>query len=220
MIVAAYAISGLCAAVTGVLFTGFSTMAFLGMGDQFVLPAIAAVVLGGASIYGGRRCDVAPIAKSYLLDDYLADAANQNVVKSVHVDAGFDPSQPVAETRWLQSIANQRGFPHGVVARAELHRSDVETMLAAHCRFPNVRGIRHIVNWHPDPAKTYVTKPDFLTDPAWLRGFARLKRYNLSFDLQLYPSQMGGRRGACRGGLIYSWCNLSSCNGIIRARSK
>lgn len=53
VIIAAYAISGLCAAVTGVLFTGFSTMAFLGMGDQFVLPAIAAVVLGGASIYGG-----------------------------------------------------------------------------------------------------------------------------------------------------------------------
>jgi predicted TIM-barrel fold metal-dependent hydrolase len=119
-----------------------------------------------------------------------ADTANQNVVKSVHVDAGFDPSQPVEETRWLQSIADQRGFPHGVVARAELHRPDVEKTLAAHCRFPNVRGIRHIVNWHPDPAKTYVTKPGFLTDPAWLRGFALLKRYNLSFDLQLYPSQM------------------------------
>jgi predicted TIM-barrel fold metal-dependent hydrolase len=134
--------------------------------------------------------DVAPIAKSYQLDDYLADTANQNVVKSVHVDAGFDPSQPAEETRWLQSIADQRGFPHGVVARAELHRPDVESTLAAHCRFPNVRGIRHIVNWHPDPAKTYVTKPDFLTDSAWLRGFARLKRYDLSFDLQLYPSQM------------------------------
>ena len=134
--------------------------------------------------------DVAPIAKSYLLDDYLADAANQNLVKSVHVDAGFDPSQPVEETRWLQSIAGQRGFPHGIVARAELHRSDVEATLAAHCRFPNTRGIRHIVNWHPDPAKTYVAKADFLTDTAWLRGFALLKRYNLSFDLQLYPSQM------------------------------
>jgi hypothetical protein len=58
------------------------------------------------------------------------------------------------------------------VARAELHRPDVEAILAAHCEFPNVRGIRHIVNWHPDPAKTYVTKADFLTDPAWLRGFA------------------------------------------------
>jgi predicted TIM-barrel fold metal-dependent hydrolase len=153
--------------------------------ERFSYPWLGARPLP-ASVAG----DVAPIAKSYLLDDYLADTTNQNVVKSVHVDAGFDPSLPVEETRWLQSIADQRGFPHGVVARAELHRPDVETTLAAHCRFPNVRGIRHIVNWHPDPAKTYVTKPDFLTDPAWLRGFALLKRFNLSFDLQLYPSQM------------------------------
>jgi predicted TIM-barrel fold metal-dependent hydrolase len=153
--------------------------------ERFSYPWLSALPLP-ASVAG----DVAPIAKSYLLDDYLADAANQNVVKSVHVDAGFDSSQPVEETRWLQSIADQRGFPHGIVARAELHRLDVEATLAAHCQFPNVRGIRHIVNWHPDPAKTYVTKADFLTDPAWRRGFALLKRYNLSFDLQLYPSQM------------------------------
>jgi predicted TIM-barrel fold metal-dependent hydrolase len=153
--------------------------------ERFSHPWLSARPLP-ASVAG----DVAPIAKSYLLDDYLADTAKQKVVKSVHVDAGFDPAQPVEETRWLQSIADQRGFPHGIVARAELHRPDVETTLASHCRFPNVRGIRHIVNWHPDPAKTYVTKPDFLTDPAWLRGFAQLKRYNLSFDLQLYPSQM------------------------------
>ena len=153
--------------------------------ERFSYPWLSARPLP-ASVAG----DVAPIAKSYLLDDYLADTANQNVVKSVHVDAGFDPSQPAEETRWLQSIADQRGFPHGVVARAELHRPDVESTLAAHCQFPNVRGIRHIVNWHPDPAKTYVTKPDFLTDSAWLRGFARLKRYDLSFDLQLYPPQM------------------------------
>ncbi len=134
--------------------------------------------------------DVAPIAHSYLLKDYLADTAKHNLVKSVHVDAGFDPSRPVEETRWLQSIADQHGFPHGIVAKAELHKPDVEATLAAHCQSANVRGIRHIVNWHPDPAKTYVAKPDFLTDAAWLRGFALLKSYGLSFDLQLYPSQM------------------------------
>ena len=108
--------------------------------ERFSYPWLSARPLP-ASVAG----DVAPIAKSYLLDDYLADTARQNVVKSVHVDAGFDPSQPVEETRWLQSIADQRGFPHGIVARAELHRPDVETTLASHCRFPNVRGIRHIV---------------------------------------------------------------------------
>jgi ribose transport system permease protein len=54
VLIAAYTLCGLSAGVTGVLFTGFSTMSFLGMGDQFVLPAIAAVVLGGTSIFGGR----------------------------------------------------------------------------------------------------------------------------------------------------------------------
>jgi predicted TIM-barrel fold metal-dependent hydrolase len=134
--------------------------------------------------------DVAPIAKSYHLDDYLADTTGHDLVKSVHVDAGFDPAQPVKETRWLQSIADHHGFPHGIVARAELQRPDVEAILAGHAAFPNVRGIRHIVNWHRDPAKTFVTRPDLLTDPAWLAGFALLRKYDLSFDLQLYPSQM------------------------------
>jgi ribose transport system permease protein len=53
VIIATYAFSGLAAALTGVLYAGFSGASFLGMGDQFVLPAIAAVVLGGTSIFGG-----------------------------------------------------------------------------------------------------------------------------------------------------------------------
>jgi ribose transport system permease protein len=52
--IVAYTLSGLAAAAAGVLFAGFSATSFLGMGDQFVLPSIAAVVLGGASILGGR----------------------------------------------------------------------------------------------------------------------------------------------------------------------
>jgi ribose transport system permease protein len=53
VIIAAYVCSGMAAALTGVLYAGFSGASFLGMGDQFVLPAIAAVVLGGTSIFGG-----------------------------------------------------------------------------------------------------------------------------------------------------------------------
>lgn len=52
--IVAYTLSGVAAALAGVLFAGFSNTSFLGMGDQFVLPSIAAVVLGGASIRGGR----------------------------------------------------------------------------------------------------------------------------------------------------------------------
>lgn len=54
VVASAYTLGGVAAAFAGVLFASFSSQAFLGMGDQFVLPSIAAVVLGGTSILGGR----------------------------------------------------------------------------------------------------------------------------------------------------------------------
>jgi predicted TIM-barrel fold metal-dependent hydrolase len=93
--------------------------------------------------------DVTPIAKGYGVEDFLADTRNQNVVKSVHVEAGFDPADPVQETRWLQSLADQHGFPQGIIAKAELQLPEVERIFAAHREFRNVRGIRHMVPRHP-----------------------------------------------------------------------
>jgi predicted TIM-barrel fold metal-dependent hydrolase len=134
--------------------------------------------------------DVQPIARNYGIEDYRTDIRNWNVVKSVHVDAGFDPANPVGESAWIQSVADVHGFPNGIVAHARLDAPDVERVLAEHTRFRNCRGIRHIVNWHRDPAKTFVARPDLLTDTKWLAGFGLLSKYGLSFDLQLYPSQM------------------------------
>ena len=56
---------------------------------------------------------------------------------------------------------------------------------------PNVRGIRHIVNWHADPQRSY-SPADITTSDAWMRGFGLLAKYGLSFDLQAYPGQFEG----------------------------
>ncbi len=53
-IVKVYVLSGLCAALVGCLLSGFSGQASLGMGDDYLLPSIAVVVVGGALITGGR----------------------------------------------------------------------------------------------------------------------------------------------------------------------
>ena len=53
VLVATYALCGLCAGLGGLLLTGYSAQSYLGMGDPFVLQAIAAVVIGGTSILGG-----------------------------------------------------------------------------------------------------------------------------------------------------------------------
>lgn len=146
--------------------------------------------LTSGPLWDGISGDITSIAHSYLFDDYMRDQGRWKVTQSVHVEAGYDPQDPVGETRWLQAIADEHTMPNGIVAAAALHQPGVERILAAHCEFANVRGVRHCVNWHGNPAKTVVDRPDLLTDAAWLAGFRLLEKYDLSFDLQLYPSQM------------------------------
>jgi ribose transport system permease protein len=54
VIFAAFAIAGVCSAFGGVLLAGYANQAYQSMGDPFLLPTIAAVVIGGTSILGGR----------------------------------------------------------------------------------------------------------------------------------------------------------------------
>jgi ribose transport system permease protein len=49
-----YMLSGFCSALVGCMLTGFSGQASLGMGDEYMLPSIAVVVVGGTLITGGR----------------------------------------------------------------------------------------------------------------------------------------------------------------------
>jgi ribose transport system permease protein len=49
-----YALSGFCSALVGVMLTGFNGQAFNGMGDTYLLPSIAVIVVGGTVITGGR----------------------------------------------------------------------------------------------------------------------------------------------------------------------
>ena len=142
----------------------------------------------------GPNGSVEPIAHDYLLDDYRTDAQGWDVRGMVHVDAGAAPAAALDETRWLQAMAEKSGMPNAIVAFAALDDPEVEKLLEAHAAHPNVRGIRHIVNWHKDPRRSY-TPRDVTTDPRWAKGFAALGNYRLSFDLQAYPSQFAGLAG-------------------------
>ncbi len=51
--IGAYTLCGFCMGLTGILLTGYSSQSYLQMGDPYLLPAIAAVVIGGTSILGG-----------------------------------------------------------------------------------------------------------------------------------------------------------------------
>jgi predicted TIM-barrel fold metal-dependent hydrolase len=130
------------------------------------------------------------IRKNYQVEDYLRDIRGQHVVKSVHVEAGADPTDPVRETAWLQAQADRHGYPHAIVAYANLAAPDVGAVLEAHCRCPNVRGIRMMARKPGELRGAGDPGTSLMSDPAWRRGFAQLRPLGLSFDLQAPPPLM------------------------------
>lgn len=131
-----------------------------------------------------------PLRRDYLIADYLADIAGHNVVKSVHVQAHWDPSDPVGETRWLQSVADQHGFPHAITGHVHLDRDDAEALLDAHARLRNFRGIRDHVTWEPTRKPWQaVPRPDYCLTPEYRRGLKRLAARGLHYELQGFPNQ-------------------------------
>lgn len=65
--ITAYAISGTTAALAGILLTGYSRQAYLGMGEPYLFTSIAAVAIGGASILGGSGSYLGTIAGALVL---------------------------------------------------------------------------------------------------------------------------------------------------------
>ncbi len=69
--VAAYAISGFLAGVAGIMLTARVGSAEPAANTEFLLNSVAAVVLGGVSLFGGRGSIVGPVAGALLLTALL-----------------------------------------------------------------------------------------------------------------------------------------------------
>jgi ribose transport system permease protein len=67
VVMIAFAISGGLSAFGGVLLAGYASKAAQAMGDAYLLPSIAAVVLGGTSILGGRGSYLGTVAGVVLI---------------------------------------------------------------------------------------------------------------------------------------------------------
>jgi len=127
------------------------------------------------------------IRRDYPVEEFMLDVQPQGVTKSVHVTANW--GRPLEESRWLQSIADKHGFPHGIVANADLTDPDIDVKLKEQKQFPNMRGVRQMLYWDSDPVRQSVPRPDFCNAPEFRRGFALLEKHDLSFELQVYAGQ-------------------------------
>jgi predicted TIM-barrel fold metal-dependent hydrolase len=131
-----------------------------------------------------RYGDYGAIRRTYLAHDYLRDSAKYRIVETVHMEAEWDRADPVAETRWLETVKAESGLPSACVGHAEPDRRDIAEVLANHAKSPLVRGIRHKPKAAPDPRGSTRGAAGSMDDPRWRDGYALLERFGFSYDLQ------------------------------------
>ena len=133
-----------------------------------------------------RYGDYSALRRPYLPADYFADAGGHEVVKTVYVEAEWDPRDPLGETAWVERLRSETGFPTVMVAQAWLDRDDIAAVLERQAAFQFVRGIRH------------KPRPGALRDARWRAGYALLARFGLRFDLQAPWTALADAAALCR----------------------
>jgi predicted TIM-barrel fold metal-dependent hydrolase len=135
--------------------------------------------------------DLAPIRKTYLVDDYRRDTANQNVVAAVHVEAGWDRSaDPLEEIGWLEGLEKSSGVAVRYVGFADLTSPDAAGALDRLAQVRRCVGVRQMLSWSPtEPARNFAPRPHIAEEPEFRRGVALLARHRQILELMIYPYQ-------------------------------
>lgn len=130
------------------------------------------------------------IKRDYPMSEFLDDIAGSNVVGSVYVQTNWSPDRAVEEVEWVQSIADDTGWPHAIVGFADLMSEGVEPVLAAHARSPLMRGVRQQLHWHENPQYRFASGPNAMASPVFRKNLALLQDHGWLFELQVFAPQM------------------------------
>ncbi len=146
--------------------------------------------------------DLAPIRRTYLVDEYRNDAANQHVVAAVHVEAGWDhDDDPLAEIRWLETLDKSSGVAVRYIGYAELTAPDADAVLDRLSEVSRCVGVRQMLSWHPtEPARRFARRPGIADEPEFRRGVAMLARHGQLLELMQWGRQWRGRCARLRDG--------------------
>ena len=131
-----------------------------------------------------------PIRRDYPIAEYLADIKSSNVVGSVYVQTNWAKDRALEEAAWVQSVSDKEGWPHAIVGYADLLDESAPQTLKALAKIPRVRGIRMQLHWHENPLYRFAAAPDLMNGTLFRKNFAQVAENNLSFDLQVFTSQM------------------------------
>ncbi len=123
--------------------------------------------------------EMSVIKRDFLSDDLQKVFAENGVDACVAVQA----DQTTEETNFLISIAENNNFIKGVVGWVNLRSESIEEDLLKYKKYDVVKGFRHVVQGEQDH--------NFMLRPEFLRGIELLGKYDLCYDILIFPHQLG-----------------------------
>ena len=122
--------------------------------------------------------EMAAIRRDFLPEDLAPelDAAGVDATIAVQAD------QSERETEFLLGLAEGNRRIAGVVGWLDLRSRDVESRLEYFSNFKKLRGVRHVAQAESDDR--------FLARPEFVRGVGYLARFELTYDILIYPQQL------------------------------
>jgi predicted TIM-barrel fold metal-dependent hydrolase len=130
-----------------------------------------------------------PLRRDYPIAEFLEDIRGQGIMRSIYVQTNWAPGEEVTESRWVQSVTDETGWPSAIVGYADLAGENLEAVLDAHAEQPAFRGIRQQLHWHEKELYRFAQTPVIMNGAQWRKGFAALAERGLVFELQLFTSQ-------------------------------
>jgi len=90
--------------------------------------------------------------------------------------------QSEADNEFLLALADQNNFIRGVVGWIDLTSEVVESRIAHYKQFKKFKGVRHVLQAE--------SQRDYMLRPSFLRGLNLLQKYQLAYDILIYPDQL------------------------------
>ena len=131
-----------------------------------------------------RYGDYSSVCKNFLVDDFKYVTKNQNVVKTIHMEAEWDESDPIGETKWLHELHDKTGYPHAIISQAWFCNDDIASVLAGHASYPLVRSVRQKPSASPSPEQFKPGIKGSMADPQFRAGYKHLCDHGFHYDLQ------------------------------------
>ena len=128
--------------------------------------------------YGWMGENMSVIKRDFLPADLLPELKSIDFDGSVAVQA----RQSLEETDWLLQLADEHPHIKGVVGWVDLQSEQAEAQIAAFAKHPKAVGVRHVIHDEKDI--------DFMLRPAFIRGVQLLGKYNLAYDILIFPKHL------------------------------